>query len=107
MAVFEIPLSPQSQKFSITLSGVNYNLRVWFNADTQGGWYLDIFDDNDVLILTGIPLVTGDDLLGQYEYLGINGSLQVETDTDLAAPPTFENLGITSHLYFITSDAAA
>lgn len=101
---YEIPLSPQAQTFNILLGGATYRLTVQWNNAPTGGWVLDIADANDTPIVAGIPLVTGCDLLEQYEYLGINGQLEVQTDTDLAAVPDFSNLGTTSHLYFLTDD---
>ena len=71
------------------------------NAD-QGGWILDIADGNNTPIVSGIPLVTGADLLAQYAYLGIGGSLYVSNPNDPGASPTFGSLGDTSSLYFVT-----
>ena len=106
MAVFEIPLSPQPQKFSIQLGQVTYNMRVFWCEAPTGGWVLDINDSSDVPIANGIPLTTGADLLRQLTYLGIGGGgqLVVQTDFDANAVPTFENLGVQSHLYFVTPD---
>lgn len=101
---YEIPLSPMAQKFGITLAGVAYNLTVSWNNASTGGWVLDIADSNDVPIVSGIPLVTGCDLLEQYEYLNLGGKLEVQTDSDLFAVPTFSNLGVQGHLYFLTDD---
>ncbi len=68
----------------------------------EGGWVLDIADVDGNPIAFGLPLVTGHDLLGQYAYLGIAGELVVQSDADIYAPPTFDNLGTESHLYFVT-----
>lgn len=105
MAVFEIPLSPQAQQFDIQLGQATYHLTVSWNDAPTGGWVLDIADSNDVPIVSGIPLVTGVNLLEQYDYLEFPGSLEVQTDYDLNAVPTFQNLGVQSHLYFLTADA--
>lgn len=103
MATYEIPLSPTPQTFGIVLAQVAYNVTVqWRDAD-QGGWVLDLADENNVLIVGGIPLVTGADLLEQFDYLAIGGSLIVQTDHDTDAVPTFANLGVSSHLYFVTT----
>ena len=99
--VYEIPLSGKSQRFGISLGGVQYSLTVWWNAITEG-WFLDIASASNSPILSGIPLVTGADLLAQYAYLGIGGSLIVQTDGDVQAIPTYKNLGSASHLYFVT-----
>ena len=97
---YEIPLIPKNQKLSISLSGVNYNLTVRWNNFSQT-WVLDIADENDNSILTGIQMTTGEDLLSPYGYLQFGGQLYVQTDNSTLTPPTFANLGATSHLYFI------
>ena len=104
MAYVEIPLSPQPQTFSIQLGQITYKLTVAWNDDpAMQCWVLDIADVNGNAIVSGIPLVTGADLLAQYAYLGIGGSLAVLTDGDDTAIPTYENLGVNSHLYFVTA----
>lgn len=100
MNLFEIPLTPQPQTFAITLANVGYRMTVQWRETDMGGWVLDIADANSGPIVSGIPLVTGADLLAQYEYLGIGGALFVQTDHDITAPPTFDNLGLAGHLYF-------
>lgn len=98
---YEIPLTPQSQQLSTTLAGTTYNLAVLWRDGEFGGWFLDINDQNNNPIINGIPLVTGVDLLAQYEYLGLGFQLWVQTDNDPAAVPTYTNLGVTSHLYAV------
>ncbi|MNU03634.1 hypothetical protein D3C72_2477290 [compost metagenome] len=66
---------------------------------------LDIATAARVPILTGIPVVTGLDLLAQYAYLGFGGMLIVQTDHDADAVPTLGNIGIAGRLYFVTEDA--
>lgn len=103
MANFEIPLSPEPQRFNITLSGAQYHMTViWRNVET-GGWVLDIADFSGNPIIQGIPLVTGVNLLDQYAYLGFTGVLWVQTTADPDAVPTFDNLGVGSHLYWYTA----
>ncbi|MDD2056618.1 hypothetical protein D3C77_541250 [compost metagenome] len=103
MANFEIPLSPNPQSFSITLSAVEYRLTVQFRNAEQGGWVLDIADTSNNPIIEGIPLVTGVNLLEQYGYLGFKDILWCQTTDDPDAVPTFDNLGIGSHLYWYTA----
>lgn len=101
---YEIPLTPTPQEFNIELGGLSYRLKVWWNAAPMGGWTLNISDANGVPLAHGIPLVTGSNLLEQLEAdTGITGWLICETDYDLEAVPDFNNLGITSHLYFLTN----
>lgn len=106
MAAFEIPLTPQAQVFDIQLAAVTYRLRVvWNDSPLGGGWVADIADASEIPIAHGIPFVTGTDLLAQLRYLGIGGGLLVQTDSAPNAVPTFTNLGLQGHLYFITPDA--
>jgi hypothetical protein len=100
--VYEIPLSANPQTFGITQSGVSYRMTLLYRDADQGGWVLDIADVNSQPIICGIPLVAGVDLLAQYRYLGFAGSLVVDSDGDPTAPPTFDNLGDTSHLWYVT-----
>jgi len=99
--VFEIPLIASPQKFSVQLNQTTYAMTVRYLDVDQGGWILDIADISDVPIVCGIPLVTGTDLLAQYGYLGFGGQLFVQSDSDPDATPTFQNLGSTSHLYWL------
>ncbi|WP_250512703.1 hypothetical protein [Caballeronia sp. INDeC2] len=103
MAIYEIPLSGVPQSFQIALAGVTYKLTLMWREAPQGGWFLDMADAAGNRILSGVPLVTGADLLEQYEYLGIGGELWLQTDGDEAAVPTFDDIGTTSHLYFVTA----
>lgn len=99
---YEIPLSSTPQTFRIPLAGVTYQMTVrwnWINTS----WVLDIADSSGNPIVSGIPLVTGADLLEQFGYLGLGGSLYVQTDNDPNAVPTYQNLGTTGHVYFSTS----
>lgn len=122
MATFEIPTIATPQKFTTQIGGVSYNFRLTFHdahvaggrigVDTNkgatvdtgdiGGWLLDIATIDNVPMISGIPLVTGADLLAQYVYVGIAGSLTVASDSDPNATPTFEGLGSSGHLYLTT-----
>ena len=99
---YEIPLLPQAQQFNIVLGGTEYTLNVYWN-NQNSTWVIDLLDSTGITeILTGIPLVTGTDLFSQYAYLNLGGQLIAQTDGNIYAPPTYDNLGATGHLYFIT-----
>lgn len=99
-ASFEIPLSPQPQRFRVQLVGITYNFVLRFANALYPCWFLDILDANSNPLAQGLPLLPGVDILHQHRYLGIQGYLWVSTDGDQTAVPTFDNLGIQSHLYF-------
>jgi hypothetical protein len=98
----EVPLTPNPQTIAISLAGTTYKLTFKWNPRANY-WVMDIATANGVPINSGIPLITGADLLAQYEYLGITGEMLVQTDHDTDAVPTFENLGIHGHLYFLSA----
>lgn len=100
---YEIPITPATpQTFTISLAGVFYNLTVRWST-SMAAWFLDLADAYNNFLLNGVPLVTGADLLAQYEYLGIGGMLVVQSDNDLSLVPDFSTLGVTGHLYFVTT----
>lgn len=101
MSVTEIPLSPDSQSFSVTLNSTEYRMRVvWRGAC----WFLDLMDSAGTLIIGGIPLITGAELLAQYAYLNLGFSLYVACDDPASENPTQFDLGIKSHLYAETEE---
>lgn len=95
MTVYELPLRAAPQRRSVSLSGTIYDIVVYWNGQ---GYVLDI-----VGIVTALPLVTGVDLLAPYAYLALGGALYVQTDYDADAVPTFDNLGVTAKLYWVTA----
>ena len=98
---YEIPLSPNPQRFSVDLAGVTYNLTFTWNT-ILNCWMIAIADSNNIPIVSSIPVVTGADLLAPYPYLNFGGKLVATTDGNFDEIPTFENLGLQSHLYFVT-----
>ena len=99
MSVSEIPLSPENQSFSISLAGQSFQIAVTWRA---AFWCLDIMDSSGGDLIKGVPLITGADLLAQYDYLGLGFSLYVGCDNPANENPTETDLGINSHLYAVT-----
>ena len=101
-----IPLQPTNQTFQITLAGTVYTLTVHWN-DMNDAWTLDIADANQNPLVSGIPVVTGVDLLAPYAYLNFGGQLIAQTTNDTDAVPTMANLGSTGNLYFVVAPPAS
>lgn len=102
MAAFEIPLLPATpQALSISILNVPYQFTVKW-CSPASSWLLDIADAQSVPIVSGIPLVTGADLLEQFEYLGLGVALYAQSLSHPSDPPTFDNLGDNGKLYFVT-----
>lgn len=100
--VYEIPTSPKPQTFSITLSGVQYQCALRWNV-TAACWLFDLRDSSGALIIGSVPVIPGVNLLEQFDYLELGGTLVAQVDYDAAAVPTFDNLGSTGHLYWIAT----
>ena len=99
--IFELPLTGRPQYLSVRLVGVLYRLKLGWNIPAQC-WMLDWMTANGTPLLNGMPLVTGCDLLAQYEYLGIAGQLFAITDqTRGDMPPDYDGFGLTGHLFFL------
>lgn len=104
MAISEVPLQPsQSQAFTIALNGIVYGMRVQWR-DAASTWIMDLSDSNGQVLVAGQPLLPGADIMHQYVELALGGELWIATDGEPDAPPTFDNLGVASHLYFVTRD---
>lgn len=97
---YTIPLANEQQQLQISLGGTLYTLTVWWNDSAQC-WTIDIGDISNNPIVTGIALVTGCDLLGQYGYLNFGGSLVCQSSFDPDTVPTYDSLGGTGQLYFV------
>jgi hypothetical protein len=103
---FLIPLLNVPQDFTISLNEIEYRIVTKYNDALEGGWVLDMYDgDSAEPIVMNIPMVTGCDLLEQYEHLNLGGKLIVFTDGDEKAVPTLDNLGVESNIYFQTGEA--
>jgi hypothetical protein len=116
MRFYEIPLSPEPQRFSIALGGRTRRLRLGWNA-AEAAWLLDIAvaarrqgrladsdssdnEEDDTPLLAGIPLVAGADLLAQHAHMGLGGELWVEGEL----PPGVSSLGVESKLIFAVKE---
>ncbi|MCJ2012667.1 phage baseplate plug protein [Methylobacterium sp. J-076] len=100
--IVELKIVPSTaQRFVQDLGPKTYNFRLTWNDAGVGTWNLDIGDENQNLLVAGIPLVTGVDLLGQYRHLGFPGGLVVTSDADTGDIPTFDGLGVTSRVFFV------
>ncbi|MCK4883524.1 MAG: hypothetical protein KAS30_01510 [Candidatus Diapherotrites archaeon] len=102
--VFKIPLTNIPQKFEIVLSDVTYVMKVrWF--DGQQLWVFSLSDiDTEEILINDMPLVTGEDLLAQWAFLGIPGKFICFTAGSELLPPTLENLGVEANLFYTITE---
>ena len=102
MARYEVPLTPEPQEFRLRLGAALYAAKLLWNP-VAVAWVLDLATDAGQPVVSGIPLVTGADLLVPYKHLNFGGQLFATTDGDQDAPPTFTNLGSAGRVFFVTS----
>lgn len=99
---FEIPLSPTPQSFGITLNNIDYVLTFRWNQASRC-WKLDIADPNLTLLVSGLAIITGVDILTQFAYLDLGGQIIAQTSHDTFAVPMFANLGNLGKVYFVVA----
>ncbi len=99
MIVSEIPLSPDNQTFNIDIAGTRWRMSIIWR---EVWWVMNLADSSRNILISGIPLVTGVDLLAQHAWLGFNFQLAVDCDDSTQIYPGKTDLGIRSHLYVIT-----
>lgn len=100
---FTIPLTNVPQRFAIELAGRALIVVSKWNAEMPA-WEIDLLDGVTAQpLITSLPLVSGSDLLSQFQHLGIPGQLIIYTEGDALAPPTLDNLGAEADLYYLVT----
>ena len=68
----------RAYEFTCALGGTTYRFDVRWN-ERGGFWAFDLYlDSNDTLLVAGLPILLGCDILGPYRYLGIGGLFAVD-----------------------------
>jgi hypothetical protein len=105
--VYELPVEPRATLFENIIGGRVYKFRVQYRDDPDGeaGWIFDIAETTDlpVSLVSGIPIVSGLDLLYQYAHLGLDFSLVLVCKNGRDVP-TFESLGVEDKVYLVRDE---
>lgn len=109
MATVIIPLTTDpNDTFSSTIPVNGENKTFYFSLrynDEAGYWVMDLSDVNKTPIVSSIPLITGINILEQYEYLHIGKAYIIKTDDSLLADkPDTTNLGTVFQLAWTDND---
>lgn len=97
---YRLPLENRPQRFDIAIGGIEYTMRCRWNESI--GWVLDIDDAvTSTNLIACLPLVTGCNLLEQFDYLGFAFEMIVYTDGNPEAVPTLDNLGYESNVFLL------
>lgn len=98
----EFPLRPEAQVMTIEMASVLYTVRFGWADTPDGGWFMDLGTYEGTPLIRGLPLTAGENILQQFDYLGIGGEIRVETDGNALVEPTYGNLGSNGKVFFIT-----
>ena len=103
--LYELPFTGRQQYVNITLAAVRYRFKLAWNVYASC-WILDILQADGVPIARGLPIVTGADMLAQFEYLEVGGQFLVTTDQTYGEMvPSYQGLGLTGHVYFFPDNS--
>lgn len=102
MSTFEFPLSPNAQQMTVPIGEKEFTFRFAWSDSPAGGWFIDISSLDGTPLVRGLPLTAGENVLQQFDHLGIGGEIHVQTDADPLAEPTYENLGLNGRVFLVT-----
>ena len=76
---------------------------VWYGVRQRGGgWFIDLFDNEGLDLITGIPLRSGRNILEEHAHLGL-GALTVSLDGETSRDPAYDEMGSKVQLYWMAS----
>lgn len=102
MAIIEIPIDIANKKIKqqVTLDNVVYGLEFKYNK-RYTAWTMNILDDQNNMIVSGIILYTNTSLLTNYYHLAVPKGMLFIIDSDGTQTTADEtNLGITHKLLY-------
>jgi hypothetical protein len=99
--VVELPFTARPQRVTMYLGTYEFLIRLYW-CKPAGCWVIDFSDVDNNLIAAGIPLVTGADLIEQFQYTPLRGGRMIVMSTDRPPEtiPGWGDLGITGHVYW-------
>lgn len=87
-------------RFTITLSNVQYTLRLRYN-NRSTRWILDIADAANNNIIVGMPILLGLNVNGQYVVAALPpGAFFATDDTGAGEQPSLQSFGLTHTLFY-------
>lgn len=102
---FTIPFVSLPQEFYIDLNDKTVLIKNKWNSMIPA-WEMSIYDGDTLepLILC-MPIIGGIDLLEQFAFTGLKGSMAVLTDGNSLSDPTLNNLGDESQVFYVVDIA--
>lgn len=99
--MIEIPLNTNPEQiFNITIDDIKYDMRVIYNSRLES-WSVDI-SQNGTALVSGVELLGGVDILGQYNF-DLKNMFTVNI-FDGKTDAKIDTLGIENKLFVLTDD---
>ena len=92
MAISYLGLNPGNHVFTTVLGDNTFEMRVLYRDADFGGWYLDMINTISNVGIYGIPIISGVDVLAQFQHLNW-GHLRFDFDPKIGNVPTFDEMG--------------
>lgn len=102
MALKKIPLTSDFPNYEIRieLDGVVFNMAFRYNT-REGRWFMDIKDASDVMLVAGIKLILGVQLIERFQDIRLPfGSLFMINEDNSTEEPGRSNLGINALMLY-------
>lgn len=98
--VFSVPLRSGTQQFVVSLGTISVMMRLIWRSASGGGWFIDIYESDGLTpILCGLPVRCGQNMLSQYQYLGL-GRMVALIDGQAERDPSYDDMGSNLQLYW-------
>ena len=92
MTVSHLALNGGNHTFTTVLGTNTFTMQILYREAPLGGWYLDMINTISGVSLWGLPIISGEDVLAQFQHLGW-GHLRFEFAPGVSEVPTFDEMG--------------
>lgn len=107
MATLTIPITYEysSYDFQLDLEGATYLFTFRYNARADR-WFMNISDENENVLIAGVPLITNYNLLAPYKNAKLPpGRFYMYDETGAERTAGREDFGTTIKLFYVESEA--
>lgn len=111
MSYYKIPITTApnaTYTFRVALKGdtINKDIRIFLRyLDLYDLWMMDVYDDGqNKLLVAGIPLVPGVNMLGQHEYSDVGEAYIINAKNSDKMQP--DNIGLGADYILVWGDAS-
>lgn len=99
-----IPNNETTYRIPVNNGNISLKLRLTYNEISRY-WSVDITNRDGAMLISALPLVPGQNILEQYEYMNVGGAWVIPRSSVKEEWPSYSTL--TSNWYLIWSDTHA